>query len=235
MACMRGRVIRPEWLDELPPAEAAPNLRDLERINRLLGGHEVLRKTMAALAIPAGKSFTFLDVGSATGDTGRCVLEQYPNAQVTSFDYRLIHLEGAGKPSVCGDAFAMPFQGKSFDFVHCSLFLHHFKNPEIVSLFRSFGAIARQAVIVNDLERHPLPYFFLPATRWWFRWSHVTLHDGPISVEAGFHARELKTLAEAAGMVNVDVRRHRPAFRLSMTAGTRSTPLAPPETYSNYS
>jgi SAM-dependent methyltransferase len=215
---MNGRVIRPEWLDELPPEEAGPNLRDLERINRLLGGHEVLRKTMAALAIPSGESFTFLDVGAATGDMGRCVRELYPQTQVTSFDLHVCHLEGAGKPSVCGDAFAMPFQPGSFDFVHCSLFLHHFQDAEVVSLLRSFGAIARRGVIVNDLERHPLAYYFLPMTRWWFRWCPVTLHDGPISVEAGFHTEELRILAEEAGLVDVDVQRHRPAFRLSMIA-----------------
>ena len=114
----------------------------------------------------------------------------------------------------------MPFQAGSFDFVHCSLFLHHFRDSEVVSLLRSFGGIARRGVIVNDLERNPVPYFFLPATRWWFQWSAVTLHDGPISVEAGFHADELRALAEAAGLVSVDVQRHRPAFRLSMIAAS---------------
>jgi 2-polyprenyl-3-methyl-5-hydroxy-6-metoxy-1,4-benzoquinol methylase len=232
---MNGRVIRPEWLDEMEPHETGRPLRELVLINRFLGGHGVLLRTMAALAIPAVERFTFLDVGSATGDMGRCVREQYPHAQVTSLDHRLLHLQGAGKPCVCGDAFAMPFRPGSFDFVHCSLFLHHFQDSEVVSLLRSFGAIARRAVIVSDLERHPLPYFFMPATRWLFRWSRASMHDGPISVEAAFHAKELRALAEAAGLVNVDVQRHRPAFRVSMIAETRAISPPPLQKCSDYS
>ncbi len=216
MVCTNGRIIRPEWLDDLPPEQAAPNLRDLERINRLLGGHEVLRKTMEALEIPAAERFTFLDVGAATGDMARCLKQQYPNATVVSFDYRLCHLEGAGKPKVCGDAFQMPFRPKSFDYVHAALFLHHFKDQDVITLLKTFGQLARKAIIINDLERNPLPYFFLKATQWWFHWSPVTLHDGPISVEAGFQPKELKQIAEAAGLTNIQLRRHRPSFRLSL-------------------
>ena len=116
------------------------------------------------------------------------------------------------------DAFRLPFPDTSFDIVHCSLFLHHFENQAVVGLLNSFGRICRQHVIVTDLERHFLAYHFLPATRWLFRWDPITLHDGPISVAAAFRAGELRALAERAGLRDIDVRTHRPAFRLCLTA-----------------
>jgi ubiquinone/menaquinone biosynthesis C-methylase UbiE len=217
MVCINGRVIRPELLDSQSPDDATASLNDLVKINRLLGGHEVLRKTMSDL-VDRNENFTFLDVGAASGDMGACVRAQYPAAIVTSFDYKIDHMATAANPRVCGSAFQMPFSPRSFDFVHCSLFLHHFEDSEIVDLLRTFRELARRAVVLTDLERHPLAYYFLPMTKWFFGWDRITLHDGPISVEAAFHANELKALAEAAGLKEVRVSAHRPAFRLALVA-----------------
>src|SRR5207253_6736998 len=106
-------------------------------------------------------------------------------------------------------------------FVHCSLFLHHFHNEQVIELLKNFGAIARRAIIVTDLERNPLPYYFLPLTKWLFGWDPITLHDGSISVEAAFHADELKQLASDAGLADPRVSVHRPAFRLALISRTR--------------
>ncbi|MGH9630289.1 MAG: methyltransferase domain-containing protein, partial [Bryobacteraceae bacterium] len=102
--------------------------------------------------------------------------------------------------------------------VFCSLFLHHFEDEQIVSLLSSFRRVARRAVIGSDLERHLLPYYFLPATRWLFHWHWITLHDGPVSVQAALKKKELERLAAAAGLKDTEVRVHRPAFRLSLIA-----------------
>jgi 2-polyprenyl-3-methyl-5-hydroxy-6-metoxy-1,4-benzoquinol methylase len=211
------RVIRHELLDEQTPEQAAPSLRDLVRINRLLGGHEVLRKALR-LVIEPSEEFTMLDVGAASGDMGRAVQRLYPAARITSLDYRSHHLAVADPPRVVADAFQMPFRSASFDIVHCSLFLHHFEDKDVTSLLASFSQLSRRHVIVTDLERNLLAYYFLPATRWLFRWNAITLHDGPISVAAAFRAGELRQLAAAAGLRDIEVRTHRPAFRLSLIA-----------------
>ena len=217
MPDLSRRVIRQEWLDDAPPHEAEQSLRDLERINRIAGGHEVLRKSLYGL-FEADAAWTLLDVGAATGDMGRVVTGQYPNARVTSVDYRHHHVAAAPPPRLVADAFALPFPARAFDIVHCSLFLHHFSDAQVITLLRSFGATARRYVVLNDLERHPLAYWFLPATRWIFRWHPLTLHDGPISVAAAFKPAELASLAIAAGLQNVTVRSYRPAFRLALIA-----------------
>ena len=99
-----------------------------------------------------------------------------------------------------------------------SLFLHHFDEAGVVLLLREFRRVARRAVVVVDLERHWLAERFLPSTRLLFRWSPLTVHDGPASVRAGFGPRELEALALEAGLEKARVRRHLPWFRLSLVA-----------------
>lgn len=213
------RVIQPEILDDVPSEQARASLRDLVRINRLLGGHEVLRKRLREL-VRTEERFTFLDVGAASGDMGGAVRKLFPHSELTFLDYRPDHLRQAVGTRVVADAFHLPFRSRSFDFVHCSLFLHHFQDEGVVELLRSFGHLARRAVVLSDLERHPVAYAALPLTRWLFGWDPITLYDGPISVQAAFHADELAALAQKAGLPAVDVRVHRPAFRLSLVSRT---------------
>lgn len=214
----RRRRIEPEILDELEPEAAEPSLRDLIRINRYLGGHEATRKAFAAIA--PERPFTVLDVGAASGDTGIALRGRFPQARVTSLDYRISHLAKADAPKLTADAFRLPFRPRSFDFVHCALFLHHFEDSAVVDLLSGFREVARTAVVVNDLERHALAYYFLPATRWLMRWDRVTVHDGPISVQAAFRAEELQSLAEKSGLRNIQTKVYRPAFRITLTGSS---------------
>jgi len=211
------RVIVPELLDNAPPAEAEANLRDLIRINRWFGGYRILRSVFSDF-VGKTDAFSVLDVGAASGDMGAALRRQYPRAEITSLDYRANHLSEACPPRVVADAFALPLREHSFDFVFSSLFLHHFQDRQIVELFSSFKWIARRAVLAIDLDRGPLAYHFLPATKWLFGWHDITLHDGPISVHAGFRKDELLRLAQAAGLSNALVKTHRPWARLSLVA-----------------
>lgn len=211
--CLGGRVLKPEILDTLPPEHARASLDDLARINRHWGGHSTLRRLLSENV--AG-SFSMLDVGAASGDMGARVREWYPEARVTSVDRIVSHLARAADPRVASDAFGLPFKSKSFDYVFCSLFLHHFTDEEIVRLLGGFAKVARRKVLVIDLERSPVAYYFLPWTRWAFGWDAVTVHDGPISVEAAFRVEELKSLAVRAGLKEVKAKAYRPAFRIAM-------------------
>jgi SAM-dependent methyltransferase len=211
------RVIKAEALDHLPPEQARPNLLDLTRINRSFGGHSVILKTLPLVAHPED-SFSLLDIGAASGDTARAIQAVFPHCCVTSFDYNAINIEQAPRPKVVGNAFAPPFVPESFDYVLCSLFLHHFQDEEVVALLRNFYALARRAVLVFDLERSIVPYLFLPATRYLFDWKPITVTDGMISVRASFTQAELRTLAEKAELRNIEVTVHRPAFRISLVA-----------------
>ncbi len=216
MRCLGGRVLRPEILDTLPYEQARRSLADLTRINRRWGGHSTLRHLLRENVQP-GEAFSMLDVGAASGDMADCVRRWYPSARVTSLDRIESHLRGASGSRVAGDAFQLPLRPKSFDFVFCSLFLHHFTDDEIVRLLEGFRNVARRAVLVIDLERNPIAYYFLPWTKWLFGWDPVTVNDGPISVEAAFRRRELEELARRAHLYP-KARVYRPAFRIGLSA-----------------
>jgi SAM-dependent methyltransferase len=215
LVCRNGRVIEPELLPSADQGAARANLRDLTRINAWLGGHRILTRLFRPLVSPRER-FSVLDVGAASGDMGVAIGRRYPNAAVTSLDLCPPHLGLAPAPRLAADAFHLPFRPGAFDFVTCSLLLHHFREGEAVELVRRLRAVARRALLILDLERHPLPYYFLPATRWLLRWHEVTVHDGCVSVAAGFHLRELAALARQAGASRPLVRRHRPWFRVSL-------------------
>jgi ubiquinone/menaquinone biosynthesis C-methylase UbiE len=219
MHCLGGRVLKPEILDTLTEEEARASLADLIRINRRWGGHSALRRLLSETVQP-GKSFSLLDVGAASGDMGSRIREWYPKARVVSLDRIATHLADCPGERIVGDAFRLPVREKSFDFVFSSLFLHHFDNFQVAGLLSEFGRVARRAVLAIDLERNPIAYYFLPCTRWLFGWDPVTVHDGAISVEAAFHARELEALARRAGLKNPHARAYRPAFRIGLVASS---------------
>lgn len=225
MVCGNGRVLGPEWLDAADTRSAERNLHELTRINRWFGGQRVLARLLNGL-VRRDERFTLLDIGAASGDMGASLSPRFPGARVISLDRSFTHLRRARDPRLVADAFQLPFAAHSFDFAFCSLFLHHFTDHEVSDLLARFHAVARRALIVMDLERNPLAYYFLPATRWLFGWHDLTVHDGCVSVEAAFRKRELEHLAQRAGLSDVQVRRHYPWFRLSLVARARSSSRA---------
>jgi ubiquinone/menaquinone biosynthesis C-methylase UbiE len=211
---MNDRVVNPEWLQSSPPLVAKRNLQDLARINRWFGGHLSLLQVFKTLVHPSER-FSVLDVGAASGDMGTRIREAYRNSFVVSLDHRMIHLNEAASPRLVADASALPFRERSFDFILCSLLLHHFSDCQATALIAQLLRFGRRALIVLELERHPISYAFLPLTKWLFRWTDLTVHDGCASVVAAFRVAELGNIVQRAGAGKPEVRKHRPWFRIS--------------------
>lgn len=214
---LSGRSIRPELLESAGSEAAASNLRDLVRINRWFGAHAILSRLVAECVEP-GERLAVVDIGAASGDMGASLAARFPNLRITSLDRHIRHLAAARPPKLVADAFRLPFADSSFDLVVCSLFLHHFNDDDVVTLLERFHRLSRRALIVLDIERHPLAARFLPATRRLFGWHDLTVNDGRASVEAAFSPAELAALALRARLASTRVRRHRPWFRLSLVA-----------------
>jgi ubiquinone/menaquinone biosynthesis C-methylase UbiE len=202
-------------MDTCHAADAEPTLKDLVRLNRYFGGHRAILQTLRRAGCD-GKGFSLLDVGAASGDTSQIVRRTFARASVLNMDQNEINLSQAPEPKIVANAFDLPFEPKSFDYVFCSSFLHHFTDDQIIDLLRKFAAVARRAVVAVDIERHRVPCWFMKHSPTIMRWHWLTVHDGLISVRASLRTEELRGLAVRAGLRDVETRVHRPAFRISL-------------------
>ena len=200
-------------------AEVAESLADLRRINRFLGGRGVLRKLLREQVRRTGLHvFSLLDVATGSGDLPAAVRRWYPQAHVTALELHLRHLRLAQTPGVglvCGNAFRAPFATRSFDFVAVSLFLHHLPDADVPHLLHELARLARCALLINDLDRHWVPFHFLRWTAPLFARSPITRFDGPASVQRAFGPGELERAAGEAGFRHFRARWHVP-FRRSL-------------------
>ncbi len=220
------RVPSQEWLDDDlgTPGEIRQSFDDLWLINRWLGGVSgCLHLLDRYFARRDSRRARILDVGagdSRLADRLRAELERRNRSvKFVALDRRLSHLRNgnhsSGKLSrVVADVSNLPFREKSFEVVICNLFLHHFSEDEAVQLMRRLAGVASEAVLINDLERHPLPYVFIRLA-WPFARSRLTRHDGAASVRQAYTKDELEALASRAGFKEFEVERL-PAFRLGL-------------------
>lgn len=227
----------PEILDGTGHGEGelAAVFRDLATINRTLGGTRALLEAIdpfLAWAAP-GERFDVLDVGCGGADLPLAVAA---HGRAKGIDVRVVGVEkdpaavavarkaAEADPAVsivAGDAFRLDFPEKSFDVVAMSLFLHHFEYQEAVMLLRRLTKLARKATIVNDLQRHRLPWAFIAIASRLARWHPMIRHDGPLSVLRGFSEEELRAACEDAGASMATVQRRWP-FRWVVTIPARA-------------
>lgn len=230
------RIYEEELLDagEGTDDDVARSLSDLRRINRFLGGRKVvLRAISTCLDWGSASAVSLLDVGTGSADIPIAVAERCRlrglETFVTAVDIseRNLRISKArlGVSSevhlVQADSLKLPFAARSFDFVTASLFLHHFRDEDVVNLLADFGRIARRAVIVNDLVRNLVPYYFARVAFPILAESFLTRNDGPVSVLRGFTPNEMDELARRAGLKNRQVNRIFP-YRLSLVANVGS-------------
>jgi SAM-dependent methyltransferase len=226
------RIYQEELLDagEGTDEDVARSLTDLRRINRFLGGKRVvLRALSSGLDGVDRKEVSLLDVGTGSADIPMAAaalcrergLEPFVAAVDLSERNLRVARERLGVSSdihfVRADSLKLPFAARSFDFVTASLFLHHFRDEDVVSLLADFGRVARRAVIVNDLVRNLVPYYFTRIAGPILGWSFLTRNDGPVSILRGFTADEMDDLARRAGLKRRTVERFFP-YRLLLIA-----------------
>ncbi|HEV2765445.1 MAG TPA: methyltransferase domain-containing protein [Pyrinomonadaceae bacterium] len=212
------------------PEEYEGALVELTRVNRWLGDGRAVRLSVLPLIERDGaREFALLDVGAGSGELLRQVAAwaagESRGARLVGLDLNLRSakaiLEGtrdSGEVSaVRGDALRLPFADRSFDYVMCSLFAHHFKDEPLVAVMREMARVARRRVFVVDLHRHPVAYYFYTTALRAVLHNRLVREDGALSILRGFRPRELRELARRAGLARCEVRRRFP-YRLVLSA-----------------
>jgi hypothetical protein len=219
--------------------DVAENLADLRFINRRMGGASVVLGDLEKILIARRPAeISLLDVGTGSADIPNAVQRLCRSLGISS---RIVALDLSdrnlriararlgiepGIELVQADALHLPFPDASFDFVTASLFLHHFLESEVKELLGGFNRVARTSVLVNDLARSFVPYYFFRLFGRLFTRSFLTRNDGAISVLRGFTAAELRDIASESCSGTFEVRRVFP-YRLSLVVDCTSPGVIP--------
>ena len=228
----RQRSYELEHLDkgDYTPEEYEGCIVELQRVNQWLGDASAMRNSLLKDIEAEGlQSFSVLDVGAGSGELMRVAARW---SRETHRDARLVGLElnersakaildesREGEPigSVRGDAFQLPFADRQFEYVLCSLFTHHFRDPQVVELLREMGRVARRKVLVIDLHRNAVAYFLYTTVLRLFLHNRLIREDGALSILRSFKMEELESLGQQAGLRDVKVEKHFPS-RLVLSA-----------------
>ncbi|RJE71328.1 methyltransferase domain-containing protein [Reichenbachiella sp. MSK19-1] len=190
-------------------------LRELHAINSYLGGTNISLHGIKKLIRSSPKeNYRIVDLGCGGGDT----LKLFANwGQKKNIDLTLTGVDA--NPNIISyaiqntnafpnisflseDVFSEAFKSRDYDIAHCSLFLHHFREQEFVQLIRQLYDQVSTGIVINDLHRHPISYYF---TKWlltaWSR-SEMVRYDSVLSVARSFTRRELKSYLHQAGIKN---------------------------------
>jgi SAM-dependent methyltransferase len=227
-----SRRLDPEWMDRTDntPEELNGALDDIRSVNRYLRGSRILVDAVRPflLARKTGEPLSILDVGTGGADLPLDLVSEARRLgrpiRIVAVDRDPVTLDYARRRTAeveqielrAADAFALPFAPASFDLVTASLFLHHFDHGGAVRLLSAFRRIARIAVLINDLERHVIPWAFIGLAARVMRRHPMFVHDAPLSVLRGFTAGELQAAAREAGASDATVLNRIP-YRLLLT------------------
>jgi ubiquinone/menaquinone biosynthesis C-methylase UbiE len=202
--------------------EVEGSLRDLQSFNQRLGGVSTTRDLIHAVARRTGKThFSLLEIAAGTGfvplQASRELSTDGINLDVTLLDRAPTHLPRNGDAhKVAADALSIPFSDSAFDLVSSTLFLHHLAPDELLKFGRESLRVARVAVLVNDLVRHPLhlalAYAGVPIYR-----SRITRNDAPASVKQAYTIEEMGGFFRSAGATKVETQKHF-LFRMGVIA-----------------
>jgi ubiquinone/menaquinone biosynthesis C-methylase UbiE len=199
------------------PASLAGNLRDLRRINRLLGGAALSRRAIDRLVGRSadGREVAILDVGTGAADIPVALLaaarRRGQRLRVVAADARpeviaAAHAATPGLGEVAGlslevfDGRAIPYPDGAFDVAHTSLVIHHLDPDEAAAMLREMARVARLGIVVNDVSRGWIYWLGAWLVAHLFTLNRFTRHDAPLSVRRGYTIDEMRTILVHAGL-----------------------------------
>ncbi len=190
-------------------------LNKIATINKWLGGNSVTLNGLKHLlsTVEKDKVLTIIDLGCGNGDM-LCEIARYGRkndrkfklvgvdaneftvnyARQLSKEYEEITYEQI-------DVFSKDFEELEYDIALATLFIHHFKEKEIIHILKLMNDTAKVGVIINDLQRHKLAYYLFKIVSS-FLGNEMVQHDGLLSILRGFKRKELEVIANKLNRKN---------------------------------
>lgn len=214
MSGFKYRSDHPELLDNpsIPEIQLHQNLRELDSINRLLGGHSVTIEGIKRILKPGQKSFSVTDIGCGGGDTLLAIhlwavrnnltvklkgIDILPGAVTFASE----KLKETNAEILQGDIHTIKESDITADVVCCNMVCHHLYDRSLELMIKRMYECAKIGIVINDLHRHPFAFYGIKTLTGLFSRSVLVKNDAPLSVKKGFRYDELNALLDRVGLV----------------------------------
>jgi ubiquinone/menaquinone biosynthesis C-methylase UbiE len=212
MIDFKTRSNRKELLDDYQGTivELATVLKDINRVNRLLGGNDItISAVLRLIQEHPKKSYTILDMGCAEGnilrELARVARKRNIKLHLIGVDLNtdaltLARTASANFPEITyyeKDILSPDFSDFGSDIVFTTLTMHHFRNSEILKFVQKFTRMATIGVVINDLHRSAIAYYLFKVFSLIFIKTKVAKIDGLTSISRAFQKSELRELAKS--------------------------------------
>jgi SAM-dependent methyltransferase len=194
------------------------NLRELDILNRLTGGHRLSLEGMKQLITDKNKMYHIVDLGCGSGDALRIIADWTRknnfSVRLTGVDFNANTIEYfkdhcTKYPEITGvlsDYQVYLEKNDSIDIIHASLFCHHLNDNQLVKLFTYFSQHVKVGFVINDLQRHWPAYISAWFFTRLFNGTKLAKNDGPVSVLRAFKSHELIDLLHKANLTHYSIR-----------------------------
>jgi SAM-dependent methyltransferase len=187
---MLNRTLTPEILDTLPAdhPDALHSRRDLRWINAAMGNRRWFVRTLPRLLRPGERT---LELGAGTGELAAELGRLGVGVDGVDFCPPPSHWR-RGDGWHTGDLRAFPHFA-DYTAVYGNLIFHHFSDPELAELgLKLRGSV--NLILASEPTRSTRSQRLMAVFGRALGASHVTLHDGHVSIAAGFIGDELPRL-----------------------------------------
>jgi hypothetical protein len=186
---MDARTVAPEWLDSLPAdsPEALRSRRDLRLIHHFMRTLPWLKQVLAGLPPQARGSIA--ELGAGDGQLLRDVRGKLNDLRVCGYDLIAPPMEWPADWDWQSGDFTL-LEGFTEQTVIALMILHHFENDKLQELGKKLQAGTTRYLLAVEPARHGKNIFMLRAGRL-LGFCRTTLHDGAVSIRAGFRGDEL--------------------------------------------
>lgn len=213
------RSYQAELLDapNIPKELLFQNLRELDFINKTLGGHSITISGIKKLVTDKNRIYTIVDIGCGGGDAMKYIAywarkNNYKvrligvDMNADAIDYMNINCKEYSEiRGMVSDYKEYLKLNSNIDIVHCSLFCHHLKDNELIELFGYLKQFAKVGFVINDLERNRFAYYSIKVLTRLFNGSSLVKNDAPLSVLRGFKKKELKQILMKSDVTKVNI------------------------------
>jgi len=215
------RVNKPEFLDaaDCDPQLASGSYRLMRLVNRFAGGTRVVKDFLAReiSGCDQTRPIRILDIGSGTCDIPLAITK-WARKKSLKIEFTCIETNETALKIASGnikksglDSIELKHESifefncrQHFDYAIGSLFFHHFRNDQILTIIEKLRSCVSKGILINDLRRNPISFAGCSVLVCLI--SNDLKHDALLSIRKGFKSEELFRLLSGVEGAHVEVR-----------------------------